>query len=56
MIEIIILEDGKYKFEKHEDGSLICKRYGENWREFIGDNAVHALFDYAFKLTIKENN
>ena len=40
----IILDEGKYKFFV-KDGLLCCDRYGEKWRDFIGDNAVHALFD-----------
>ena len=39
----IVLNDGKYTFYTEND-SLFCLRYGENWREFVGDNAVHALF------------
>lgn len=40
----IILENGKYRFHMDE-GTLQCERYGERWRDFIGDNAVSFLFD-----------
>ena len=53
MSENIILENGKYEFIKDDKGKLICKRYGQPWREFVGDNAVHALFDYAVETTSK---
>ncbi len=49
MQKIIMLGDGKYTFIK--DGTtenLECRRYGEKWRDFIGDNAVHSLFNFAF--------
>jgi len=51
----INLYDGKYTFKEQEDGSLICLRYGEKWRDFIGDNAVHALFNYCCQAIIKED-
>lgn len=47
--EEILLYDGKYCFIK-EGVDLKCLRYGKEWREFIGDNAIHALFDYAKEL------
>jgi hypothetical protein len=53
MSEIISLADGKYEFEKDDKGFLRCKRYGEYWRDFIGDNAVLSLFDYAIELKTK---
>ena len=49
MSDKIILYDGKYTFIKG-DHILICLRYGEPWREFTGDNAVHALFDKCMDL------
>lgn len=39
------LEAGKYNFFKDATGLLRCYRYGEPWREFLGDKAVSALFD-----------
>ena len=39
----IVLDGGKYRFYM-EDGLLRCNRYGESWRDFIGDNAVTLLF------------
>jgi len=42
-MEEIILENGKYRFYVKDD-ILCCDRYGEPWRDFIGDKAVHALF------------
>ena len=50
----IILEDGKYRFYM-ENHTLKCDRYGEKWREFIGDKAVSALFGYAIDLIEEEN-
>jgi len=45
----ISLEGGKYLF--YLDGfTLKCKRYDEDWREFLGDKAVSALFEYALSL------
>lgn len=50
----IKINDGKYHFfiaeGGHENGCLICWRYGEPWRDFIGDKAVHALYDHAVEL------
>lgn len=43
------LDDGKYEFFV-ESGILKCLRYGKEWREFTGDKAVHALFDYCESL------
>lgn len=52
MSEPIELEDGKYTFKVVED-TLTCKRYNEDWRIFLGDKAVMALFQYALKLQAK---
>ena len=42
------LDDGKYEFSAEDDGTdLRCSRYDEPWREFLGDNAVHSLHNYA---------
>ncbi len=51
----IILEEGKYRFHK-ENYLLCCDRHGESWRDFVGDNAVHALFDECIDLKRKEVN
>lgn len=49
MTETITLCDGKYTFVW--DGTrLVCLRHGEPWRDFVGDNAVLALFRYAREL------
>ena len=42
--EEIILENGKYRFYVR-DYLLYCDRYNEPYREFIGNKAVHALFN-----------
>jgi hypothetical protein len=42
--------DGKYTFYM-KNHSLHCLRYGEEWRDFIGDGAVLQLFLYARDLT-----
>jgi hypothetical protein len=45
------LDDGKYEFYiPYGQGSLRCKRYGEQWREFVGDKAVRSLFDEVLRL------
>lgn len=42
-------ENPKYEF--YMDGyTLKCKRYGEEWRDFCGDNAVSNLFIFATEL------
>lgn len=46
----ITLEDGKYVFFKDTEGLVYCHRYDKPWREFLGDKAVSALFDYALNL------
>lgn len=38
----ISLERGKYTF--YMKGGLKCDRYGESWRELIGDNAIFFLY------------
>ena len=46
----INLCDGKYQFKESDDRSeLLCLRHGKPWREFIGDKAVHALFDLCYQ-------
>lgn len=52
MSEPILLEDGKYAFQVM-DHALTCKRYNEDWRDFLGDKAVYALFQYTLKLQSK---
>lgn len=56
MKEEIVLCDGKYKFYIDELGVLRCLRNGENWRDFIGDNAVLALFRECLELREKYAN
>jgi len=41
------LKLGEFLFYKDEAGVLHCKRHGQDWREFLGDHAITALFDYA---------
>ena len=49
---MVTLCDGKYVF--HTEGgprsTLHCKRYGEEWRNFCGDNAVRALYERCMEL------
>ncbi|GAG89365.1 unnamed protein product [marine sediment metagenome] len=45
----IILDEGKYKFYI-KDHVLCCDRYGEAWRDFVGDNAVYILFNECLEL------
>jgi len=49
IMDEIILDDGKYRFYVR-DHILYCDRYGEDWREFIGDNALHELFNECLEL------
>lgn len=46
---MIDLCDGKYQFTVEND-VLKCKRHGEEWRGFLGDKAIHALYDHAVEL------
>lgn len=46
----IVLESGKYTFRQDAEGRLYADRYDEAWREFVGDKAISALFDYAVEL------
>jgi hypothetical protein len=42
---MIKLRDGKYEFYVDGRGVLKCARYEDReWRDFVGDNAVLALF------------
>lgn len=51
----MILCEGKYEFKKEPGGRLICLQYSEPWRDFVGDNAVLALFQYAAEMDDKLN-
>lgn len=46
----IKLCDGKYEFRLDATATLISYRNGAPWRDFIGDKAVHALYDHALEL------
>ena len=51
VFEEVSLYEGKYIFRLNLDNwHLTCLRHGEAWREFVGDKAVHALFDKAFEV------
>lgn len=46
-----MLEEGKYTFYLSDTGTLLCDRYHlKEWREFLDDKAVHALFDEVMRL------
>ena len=49
----VILEDGKYRFFD-KDNILYCHRYGEPWRNFLGDHAVTLLFNKVLELSEKK--
>lgn len=50
MNDKVTLCDGKYTF-RMEDSRLVCDRYDDKeWREFVGDNAVYALFEEVVRL------
>ena len=50
----IVLCEGKYRFYFDGQGILCCDRYGEPWRDFIGDNAVLALMRQALEWRDKQ--
>jgi len=52
MSKALILCEGKYIFCE-EESILKCLRYGEPWREFVGDKAVSALFDFAMACLVE---
>jgi hypothetical protein len=39
----VSLDEGKYTFY-YENSIIKCKRHGEPWRDFLGDNAVFYLY------------
>lgn len=43
-MEEIVLCGGKYRFWIDDKSTVHCDRYGESWRDFVGDKAVLALF------------
>lgn len=47
--ESIRLEDGKYTFVS-DNGVMSCLRYGDSWRDMVGEKAVGALFDHTKEL------
>lgn len=49
----IVLCDGKYEFYRDAAG-VLCKRNGEPWRDFLGDKAISALFEYALNTPASE--
>ena len=52
-MEEVILDNGKYRFFR-EDNMLYCHRYGEPWRNFLGDHAVTLLFNKVLELLEKK--
>ena len=48
----IRLDNGKYFFYI-DTSTLMCLRYEEDWRDFVGDNAFTSLYEYAFEQTAK---
>lgn len=49
----MILSDGKYEFKLDTRGVLVCLRHGQPWRDFVGDNAVLALYQRTLLLEEK---
>ena len=47
-MDVIVLDDGKYRFYMIDD-ILHCNRYGEPWRNFVGDHVIHLLFEECLK-------
>lgn len=56
MKDEIELCGGKYKFYTDERGVLLCLRHGEPWRDFVGDNAVLALYRECLDLKRREED
>lgn len=46
----IRLADGKYEIGRDTEHRIVALRYGEPWRNCVGDNLMAALFDYACDL------
>jgi len=53
---ILRVQKGKYTFVKRDSGELTCLRYGEEWRDFIGDKAINSLFEYAWGHGVEDEN
>lgn len=43
MSNILTFEDGKYSLVRHDDGRLEALRYGEKWRDLVGDKFINAM-------------
>jgi len=59
MIESIELRGGKYTFLSNDDPNnyyFKCLRHGDEWRSFVGDKAIKALFDRCKELENQELN
>lgn len=37
--------EGKYALKLDEDNQLVAFRYGEPWRDLVGDHLIRALFN-----------
>lgn len=48
----VTVGDGKYTVQMHDDGVLVALRYGQPWRECIGDNLILALASEVESLTL----
>lgn len=51
----ISLDNGKYTLPLDDSGRLIALRYGEPWRDLVGDKLVLALAQEVEKLRIELN-
>lgn len=49
----IELMDGKYTYINHKDGRQEALRYGEPWRDLVGDKFVHAMAEEIESLIAK---
>lgn len=51
LLDVGNLKDSVAKYDFYtKDHLLVCDRYGEKWREFLGDNAIGELFMFACEL------
>lgn len=48
--ETMDFEDGKYTLVLSEDGHVTALRYGQPWREFIGDKFIGNVVEKLFQL------
>lgn len=43
MSNTLTFENGKYTLVRHDDGRMEALRYGEKWRDLVGDKFINAM-------------